>query len=748
MFNRLRGRNKIYMRMLITLVSVIEATILLISVILFYNLKKNMTRQLYEIYVQDIKKSINDVQAIINIMHSTSVQMKYDYYVKLLSSYREPDATQYLPVLQQIDNYRMAVNVIDSIYIYNSGKFYISDDSATNFIQSEKVIKDKSILPIVKNYSQYRILKPIPRMISNLKTRKQSEGTSFILYEKVPISSKSIVIINLKNDWLKGITQQMEQVGSIENIVVDNKGKIIIDSHDNKMFKVSNKEYVKNVINSSKNSGYFVSDVNNNKCLITYNKMKSIGWSFVSVIPYKVVNKSISGVLMNVLIICGVILLMGMAAAVFLSRKFYNPFENLLNQLSLYEREKTDILDEHRKKFLTNFIFHSNELQENLINKGMEEYNINFSSSQPYILVLIQIEKNDEFNGAETDISLIKFAIYNIAKEIIQEQCAVETIDISEKDVLFILNRENGFEAISERITKEIRNIQKLINNYFQVSVSATLSGEITEYRKLNKAYEELKESSKNKFFYGFGALISNASSVERSKNKYSYSDQKVKDIIVALTSGKGEKAKQIYMNIVDELSKCSYNVYQINLTLLFWEISENIKGIKISKNESWIEKLQAFAGEISNMSNIDTVNDIVSTIFDGISQSCRKTNSSKYEDMANQIRNIIDKKYDDINLSVEAVSDMIGFTSSYITKIFKQYTGKTIIEYINQKRIDVAKEMLEKTAYNVGDISEKCGFANITYFHRAFKKSVGITPSLYREKRRGNNELKLDLKI
>lgn len=63
----------------------------------------------------------------------------------------------------------------------------------------------------------------------------------------------------------------------------------------------------------------------------------------------------------------------------------------------------------------------------------------------------------------------------------------------------------------------------------------------------------------------------------------------------------------------------------------------------------------------------------------------------------------------------------------------FKEQFGITPLEYINRERIKLAKQLLSDKLNTVTDVSNQCGFSDVNYFVRLFKKSEGITPGLYR---------------
>ena len=93
---------------------------------------------------------------------------------------------------------------------------------------------------------------------------------------------------------------------------------------------------------------------------------------------------------------------------------------------------------------------------------------------------------------------------------------------------------------------------------------------------------------------------------------------------------------------------------------------------------------------------------------------------------------------YDDISTS--DIADHFFISSEHLCRQFKKITGKTITQYLNMVRILNARKALEETDRTITDISTSCGFTNLTHFYRVFKNQVGISPSLYRNKRTSLN--------
>lgn len=84
-------------------------------------------------------------------------------------------------------------------------------------------------------------------------------------------------------------------------------------------------------------------------------------------------------------------------------------------------------------------------------------------------------------------------------------------------------------------------------------------------------------------------------------------------------------------------------------------------------------------------------------------------------------------------NLNLEDIAGLYFINPQYLSKLFTKQMGLSFTHYVNQVRIDHAKELLTLTQKSVTEIATLVGFNNITYFNRIFKKITNLTPTTYR---------------
>jgi len=85
--------------------------------------------------------------------------------------------------------------------------------------------------------------------------------------------------------------------------------------------------------------------------------------------------------------------------------------------------------------------------------------------------------------------------------------------------------------------------------------------------------------------------------------------------------------------------------------------------------------------------------------------------------------------------LSLEEVSRALHVSTFYFCKMFKKTTGLTFTDYLSRVRVERAKILLLNPNHRISEVAYAVGFGSLTHFNRVFRKLVGQSPTIYREK-------------
>lgn len=175
----------------------------------------------------------------------------------------------------------------------------------------------------------------------------------------------------------------------------------------------------------------------------------------------------------------------------------------------------------------------------------------------------------------------------------------------------------------------------------------------------------------------------------------------------------------------------------------MFREILEQTKkGIQFKGNLK-----KTIADKIRSLESVEDMELLVS-IFDIIKLMI---NSKEFDLLATE-HFIIDQNIDTDRISVitefiyknltgkislSELASLVSLHPGSLSRMFKQSTGYSIVEYINRIRIGLACKLLDETNEPIINIAFDCGFQNLSHFNRFFKKAKSATPSAYRISRR-----------
>jgi two-component system response regulator YesN len=170
-----------------------------------------------------------------------------------------------------------------------------------------------------------------------------------------------------------------------------------------------------------------------------------------------------------------------------------------------------------------------------------------------------------------------------------------------------------------------------------------------------------------------------------------------------------GVYIRLVYFEVINRLLKVCSNYGICNLT-----DSEFLSGEIIDYMENSLqiaEYLYTMIGDILTGKSTENVD-------------CKKL----IEDIEAYIRNNYSSE-----ITVGELAKKYSINPDYLSTIFKQETGKNIIKYLTEIRIDNACQLLKETQAKVSDIAFSSGYKDRQYFNRVFKKITGMTPIEYR---------------
>lgn len=154
-------------------------------------------------------------------------------------------------------------------------------------------------------------------------------------------------------------------------------------------------------------------------------------------------------------------------------------------------------------------------------------------------------------------------------------------------------------------------------------------------------------------------------------------------------------------------------------------------RGLDIFPNESGASRLWE---QISECHYFAEVEEILLSALQRL-ESLHNESERGAGHLVSRVMTYVHRHYGEEGLSVQEIGEHLQMTASYVIAAFKEATGKTVLQYIMEYRMEKAKEMLKNNRAKIFDIASQVGFKDGEYFAKVFRKYTGMTPSEYRER-------------
>lgn len=190
------------------------------------------------------------------------------------------------------------------------------------------------------------------------------------------------------------------------------------------------------------------------------------------------------------------------------------------------------------------------------------------------------------------------------------------------------------------------------------------------------------------------------------------------------------------YKNSFEQLGEC----YMVEFEADYDGESPDITSFSISRNHDFINKM---IGMERSWTFKKPAHELycMSGLYGMLAKLQEKKlsayySSSKYDVIAPAVK-YLEENYSNTELSSDELAAVAGVSSVYFRKIFATVFGEPPMRYLQNVRMEKAKDMLSGDYMPISDIAESVGFKSIYHFSKTFKKMVGYTPTEYSRRRR-----------
>lgn len=335
------------------------------------------------------------------------------------------------------------------------------------------------------------------------------------------------------------------------------------------------------------------------------------------------------------------------------------------------------------------------------------------------------------------DIQKIGDYAYNVAKEKIREVLKNTLFDVCTEYHLYfqdyvgygILNYD---EEQKSEIRKRLRTCLNQIDaqkHFYGMEFSLALGSVVDSCNELADSVRTAKETVLERFVEGSGRLLEGVPAGS-GIDKQNLLDKYVKSIENAIEilsiNEASEACKTLYQDVVNIGNICGREIYE--MVLLAGRLF--VVHCAVGEVDKCIEEFKMSCRQCCTVEELFEQIEIVQKEKITAIGEQRRNEEGRPVRVAKQYV----KQHFQEPITLEEVSEAIGFSVSYFSVLFKKETGEGFAKYLIKVRMDEAKRLLRETNCPVAEICEMVGYSDRKHFTQTFNKATGLNPAEYRK--------------
>lgn len=299
---------------------------------------------------------------------------------------------------------------------------------------------------------------------------------------------------------------------------------------------------------------------------------------------------------------------------------------------------------------------------------------------------------------------------------------------------IFLFNYENEYAEIESQLHRLLNQMLLQKDVFKKLHLTIGLGKRVNCLVEVGKSYETAYLAIKDRILVGTDRIIEGKEKivVQDYKDYFLHTVRELENVVENLDD---KRISDIIQEWGTALSKDKeINGYQIEQSA---KALVNSYLLSMQKNNYTLDEddnlLKDFMKSIENCISLGEIQELLSgTLEQSLSEYRHKralSGSKPIRDAKEYIRNNLAG-----NLTIQEVSEYVGYSSAHFSVRFKQECGITFSDYVMESRIEKSKELLKNTRETIESIAAAVGYSDVKSFTKNFKKYTEVKPSQYRK--------------
>jgi two-component system response regulator YesN len=408
--------------------------------------------------------------------------------------------------------------------------------------------------------------------------------------------------------------------------------------------------------------------------------------------------------------------------------------EEIKNLKLMFEKTKPKLIDKLIYDIINRINIDEKDILENIKNLDIE--------IEKFMFLLVEIENKKITKQDKNKLHHYQNGVVNSFEDVLSESFNTKKVSINDKQFGFIVQNYTGNSLINKEVYKNCKHITEMMNKFFDNKITVFISDEGNGALELSEKYNQCLDIMDYKYYIEDEPVISYKEVILNNNIDLNYKDlKKIHDTIIeAVKVSNTELIRDSvneYLKTFSKIDNCKDSLIEDNCFKLVEDLNDIDKMFldgeyDINSANNYLSKIKDHITD-----NLGNLNEIKSVIVKYAIRITGKVNYFNNKKITLAMRNVIDYINENYyrQITLDNVAQQVYFSSYYVSRLFKKVLGKNFVEYLNEIRVEKAKELLKDVKYKAYEVADMVGIQNAHYFSKIFKKYTGMSPTKFREK-------------
>lgn len=559
-----------------------------------------------------------------------------------------------------------------------------------------------------------------------------------------------------------------------------NLGTLVIIDRDGRVLASANKDYlgqdwsdstvVQRLLNAPDSTGTLEtargSLMGEPHDLITYRKHRPLGWTFILAADSRDLRAEYYRSLISTLWLIVPFFALAVPVAVGLARRLYDPIARIVGRIKASEvegslgRESLDdigfiesAIDEMSREIhsLSDAALHQSDAElKQLVDHGLsgalspseaEELNSHVGKrfpSFPVVLVAIAMDATspDATTTQRRVADLDRLRYLNVVRAWRRAHSGAFVLEHLPVRLTIVLSWQSHHDM--QRVRAQVRELLIAMNGVSDTSYSATLSEPVTSIEDLHDAAQVAEDLHRYRKLFGRTVIISPRDIDLSGSEEFEFPIELEQKLITTLRTHKRDEFGLWVAELMDSLVKYDVESFAYITTQVLLTLTREANQVLRAGHTSTSVGIE-HVSRLASAQGVAEHRDLFLMMYDDFEQkysAMTRQRPVRSELTVSRVHDIVSEHLSDHNLDLTMISERLNLSSNYLSRLFKDETGKNLTSYIRSKRMDYARHLLATDLkLSIGEVAHECGYTDVNYFSYSFRTYVGVAPSVYRSR-------------